>query len=55
MRDFGETSDELAKSRKHLLQAERMAMVGLLAAGVANTIKGAEFIFLLLTGGYGHE
>lgn len=39
MRDFGETSDELAKSRRHLLQAERMAMVGELAAGVAHTIR----------------
>ncbi|MEE4240044.1 MAG: ATP-binding protein [Desulfopila sp.] len=39
MRDFDETHDELAKSRKHLLQAERMAMVGELAAGVAHTIR----------------
>ncbi len=39
MRDFDETSDELAKSRKHLQQAERMAMVGELAAGVAHTIR----------------
>ena len=39
MRDFGETSDELARSRKNLLQAERMVMVGELAAGVAHTIR----------------
>lgn len=39
MREFDETSDELAKSRRHLLQAERMAMVGELAAGVAHTIR----------------
>ncbi len=39
MRDFDETSEELVRSRKHLLQAERMAMVGELAAGVAHTIR----------------
>jgi len=39
MRDFDETHDELTRSRKHLLQAERMAMVGELAAGVAHTIR----------------
>lgn len=39
MRDLGETSDELARSRKNLLQAERMVMVGELAAGVAHTIR----------------
>ncbi|MFT5701783.1 MAG: signal transduction histidine kinase [Desulforhopalus sp.] len=39
MRDFDQTHDELAKSRKHLIQAERMAMVGELAAGVAHTIR----------------
>ncbi len=39
MRDFGETSNELARSRKNLLQAERMVMVGELAAGVAHTIR----------------
>ena len=39
MRDFDETHDELEKSRKHLQQAERMAMVGELAAGVAHTIR----------------
>lgn len=39
LRDFDETHDQLAKSRKHLRQAERMAMVGELAAGVAHTIR----------------
>jgi signal transduction histidine kinase len=39
MRDLGETSDALARSRKNLLQAERMVMVGELAAGVAHTIR----------------
>jgi signal transduction histidine kinase len=39
IRDFDETSEELIRSRKHLLQAERMAMVGELAAGVAHTIR----------------
>lgn len=39
MREFDETSDELARSRRHLLQVERMAMVGELAAGVAHTIR----------------
>ena len=39
MRQFDQTSDELAKSRRHLLQAERMAIVGELAAGVAHTIR----------------
>lgn len=39
IRDFDETSDELAKSRRHLLLVERMAMVGELAAGVAHTIR----------------
>jgi len=39
IRDFGETSEELARSRKNLLQAERMVMVGELAAGVAHTIR----------------
>lgn len=38
-RTFDETSDELARSRRHLIQAERMAMVGELAAGVAHTIR----------------
>lgn len=39
MRVFDETSGELEKSRKHLQHAERMAMVGELAAGVAHTIR----------------
>jgi signal transduction histidine kinase len=39
MRDFDQTTDELAKSRRHLLQVERLAMVGELAAGVAHTIR----------------
>lgn len=39
IRDFDETNEELVRSRKHLLQAERMAMVGELAAGVAHTIR----------------
>ncbi len=39
MREFDETTDELARSRRHLLQVERMAMVGELAAGVAHTIR----------------
>lgn len=39
IREFDETSEELVRSRKHLLQAERMAMVGELAAGVAHTIR----------------
>lgn len=39
MRDFGKTHDELEKSRRSLLQAERMAVVGELAAGVAHTIR----------------
>ena len=39
MRQFDEKSDELARSRRHLLQVERLAMVGELAAGVAHTIR----------------
>ncbi|SDP44852.1 ATP-binding protein [Desulforhopalus singaporensis] len=39
MKDLGETSEELARSRRNLLQAEKMAMVGELAAGVAHTIR----------------
>ncbi|MBF0573530.1 MAG: histidine kinase [Desulfamplus sp.] len=39
IKDYGHTHDELKKSRKHLVQAERMAMVGELAAGVAHTIR----------------
>lgn len=39
MRDFDATSDQLARSQRTLMQAERMAMVGELAAGVAHTIR----------------
>jgi signal transduction histidine kinase len=39
IRDFDQTTDELARSRRNLLQAERMAVVGELAAGVAHTIR----------------
>lgn len=39
LRDFDETHDQLARSRKNLRQVERMAMVGELAAGVAHTIR----------------
>ena len=39
MKDFSETHDELTRSRQHLVQTERMAMVGELAAGVAHTIR----------------
>lgn len=39
MKVFDETHGELERSRKHLQQAERMAMVGELAAGVAHTIR----------------
>ncbi len=39
LRDFDETSDKLAKSQRTLMQAERMATVGELAAGVAHTIR----------------
>lgn len=37
--DSGETQLELAKSREQLLQAEKMAMVGKLAAGMAHSIR----------------
>jgi len=37
--DFNHTHTELKKSREHLLQAEKMAMVGKLAAGVAHSIR----------------
>ncbi|MBF0231077.1 MAG: MCP four helix bundle domain-containing protein [Desulfamplus sp.] len=39
IKDYGNTHDELKRSRKNLVQAERMAMVGELAAGVAHTIR----------------
>lgn len=38
-RDFDETSNQLARSQRTLMQAERMATVGELAAGVAHTIR----------------
>ncbi len=39
MKDFDDTHDELARNRESLVQAERMAMVGEMAAGVAHTIR----------------
>ncbi|MDY0375441.1 MAG: ATP-binding protein [Desulfobacterium sp.] len=39
MKEFGDTHDALAKSRQHLVQAERMVVVGEMAAGVAHTIR----------------
>ncbi len=37
--DVDQTHSELEKSREHLLQAEKMAMVGKLAAGMAHSIR----------------
>lgn len=37
--DAGQTHVELERSREHLLQAEKMAMVGKLAAGMAHSIR----------------
>ena len=37
--DVDQTHSELAKSREHLLQSEKMAMVGKLAAGMAHSIR----------------
>ncbi|MBL7180385.1 MAG: ATP-binding protein [Pseudomonadota bacterium] len=37
--DAGQTHIELERSREHLLQAEKMALVGKLAAGVAHSIR----------------
>jgi signal transduction histidine kinase len=37
--DVDQTQEELERSRAHLLQAEKMALVGKLAAGVAHTIR----------------
>jgi len=37
--DIGQKQNELEKSREHLLQAEKMALVGKLAAGVAHSIR----------------
>ncbi|MEA2061049.1 MAG: ATP-binding protein, partial [Thermodesulfobacteriota bacterium] len=39
MKDFDSTHDELTKSRRNLVQAEKMGMVGEMAAGVAHTIR----------------
>ncbi|MDD4732806.1 MAG: ATP-binding protein [Desulfovibrio sp.] len=37
--DMDQTHSKLAQSREHLMQAEKMAMVGKLAAGVAHSIR----------------
>ena len=37
--DFDQTHSELRKSRENLLQAEKMALVGKLAAGMAHSIR----------------
>ena len=39
MENVDQTQSELQQSRAHLLQAEKLAMVGKLAAGVAHTIR----------------
>ncbi|MCG6911365.1 MAG: histidine kinase [Deltaproteobacteria bacterium] len=39
VQDYNQTSVHLEKSRAHLLQAEKMAMVGKLAAGMAHSIR----------------
>ncbi len=39
MEDVGQTQNELKKSRENLLQAEKMAMVGKLAAGMAHSVR----------------
>jgi signal transduction histidine kinase len=39
IKDIDETHQELEKSREHLLQAEKMALVGKLAAGMAHSIR----------------
>ena len=39
MQDYNQTSVHLEESRAHLLQAEKMAMVGKLAAGMAHSIR----------------
>ena len=39
MEDVDQTQTQLQQSREHLLQAEKLAMVGKLAAGVAHTIR----------------
>ncbi|UCF83040.1 MAG: MCP four helix bundle domain-containing protein [Desulfobacteraceae bacterium] len=37
--DMDQTQEELEKSREHLLQAEKMALVGKLAAGVSHSVR----------------
>ncbi len=39
MKEFDDTHDALTRSRQHLLHAERMVVVGEMAAGVAHTIR----------------
>jgi signal transduction histidine kinase len=39
IKDIDDTHHELEKSREHLLQAEKMALVGKLAAGMAHSIR----------------
>lgn len=39
LRDAGETHDKLEKSRESLMMAEKMAMVGKLAAGMAHSVR----------------
>ncbi|UCH22238.1 MAG: histidine kinase [Deltaproteobacteria bacterium] len=39
MDDVDQTKSELEKSREHLLQSEKMAMIGKLAAGMAHSIR----------------
>lgn len=39
MQSVDQTQSELARSREHLLQVEKMAMVGKLAAGMAHSIR----------------
>ena len=39
MEDVDETKTQLERSQEHLLQAEKMAMVGRLAAGVAHSVR----------------
>jgi signal transduction histidine kinase len=39
IQDVDQTHSELERSREHLLQAEKMAMVGRLAAGMAHSIR----------------
>jgi signal transduction histidine kinase len=39
MEDVDQTKFELEKSREHLLQSEKMAMIGKLAAGMAHSIR----------------